>query len=43
VASPAALPRTGVVPDVASSLAPVAAAGAALAVVGLGLLRRRRR
>ena len=43
VASPAALPRTGVVPDVANSLAPVAAAGAALAVVGLGLLRRRRR
>ncbi len=43
VASPAALPRTGVVPDVASSLAPVAAAGAALAVVGIGLLRRRRR
>jgi hypothetical protein len=43
VPSPAALPRTGIGPDVVSSLAPVAAAGAALTVVGLGLLRRRRR
>jgi outer membrane biosynthesis protein TonB len=43
VPSPSALPRTGVGPDVVSSLAPVAAAGAALTVVGLGLLRRRRR
>ena len=42
VPSPAALPRTGVGPDVVNSLAPVAAAGAALTVVGLGLLRRRR-
>jgi sugar lactone lactonase YvrE len=43
VASPAALPRTGGGPDVLSSFAPFASAGAALAVVGLGLLRRRRR
>ena len=43
VPSPAALPRTGVAPDIATSLAPLAGAGAALAVVGIGLLRRRRR
>jgi hypothetical protein len=43
VPSPSALPRTGVGPDAASMLAPVAAAGAALTAVGLGLLRRRRR
>jgi sugar lactone lactonase YvrE len=43
VPSPAALPRTGVGPDTVGMLAPVAAAGAALTAVGLGLLRRRRR
>jgi sugar lactone lactonase YvrE len=43
VASPAALPRTGFAPDVASAVAPFASAGVALTVVGLGLLRRRRR
>jgi hypothetical protein len=43
VASPSALPRTGVAPDMATALVPLAAAGAALTAVGLGLLRRRRR
>jgi hypothetical protein len=43
VASPSALPRTGVGPDVVSAVAPFAGAGAALALVGVGLLRRRRR
>ena len=43
VASPAALPRTGVGPDVLDAMAPIAGAGAALVVVGLGLIRRRRR
>jgi hypothetical protein len=42
VASPSALPRTGVGPDVLSAVAPFASAGAALTIVGVGLLRRRR-
>jgi sugar lactone lactonase YvrE len=43
VASPSALPRTGVGPDVLSAVAPLASAGAAFTLIGLGLLRRRRR
>jgi glucose/arabinose dehydrogenase len=44
VASPAALPRTGAGPvDVFGSVAPFASAGVAMTLVGLGLLRRRRR
>jgi sugar lactone lactonase YvrE len=43
VASPAALPRTGGGPvDMLGSMAPLASAGAAMTLVGLGLLRRRR-
>lgn len=42
-ASPAALPRTGVGPDAASSIVPAASAGAALMLTGLGMLWRRRR
>ncbi|MCC7372365.1 MAG: ScyD/ScyE family protein [Chloroflexi bacterium] len=41
--SPSALPRTGVGPDLAATALPVAGAGAALALAGLGMLRRRRR
>jgi glucose/arabinose dehydrogenase len=40
--SPAALPRTGIAPDLAATVLPVAGAGAALALAGLGMLRRRR-
>lgn len=44
VASPAALPRTGTGPvDALGSVAPFASAGVAMTLVGLGLLRRRRR
>jgi sugar lactone lactonase YvrE len=43
VPSPSALPRTGVGPDVLGAVAPIASAGAAFTIVGLGLLRRRRR
>jgi glucose/arabinose dehydrogenase len=40
--SPSALPRTGVGPDLARAALPIAAAGVALTLTGLGLLCRRR-
>jgi len=43
IASPAALPRTGVGPDALGALVPLASAGAAFTLVGVGLLRRRRK
>lgn len=42
VSSPSALPRTGIAPDAIGAVVPLASAGAALTVVGIGLLRRRR-
>jgi hypothetical protein len=43
ISSPAALPRTGIGPDGLNAFVPLASAGTALTLVGLGLLRRRRK